>query len=226
MSSWKILIKWKKHSEHHEKISIRSIAVHYKENSRFVACSIYLFLVYKIVTSTIESRRINKYTQKSLGLLLGLSNVTLYCKQAKLKLPFKSIVEEFKSGKIRLQMILDDSKDKVIKSLNPPLKTGKKWKVRDTIRSAKVNLAFKETVGHTQTGRQGLGMEEKQQWSKTISKNHQDMVIQDVKSEVDNNKFLKEIQQFQQGQWTNWEETLQKSIGMTSSRWLLSGWVF
>ena len=67
-------------------------------------------------------------------------------------------------------MMLDDSKDKVIKSLNPTLKTGKKWKVRDTIRSAKVNLAFKELIGHSQTGRQRLGMNEKQQWSKTTSK--------------------------------------------------------
>ena len=36
------------------------------------------------------------------------------------------IMEEFKSGKVRLQMMLDDSKYKVIKSLNPTLKTGRK----------------------------------------------------------------------------------------------------
>ena len=46
--------------------------------------------------------------------------------------------------KNRFQMMLDDSKDEVIKSLKPTLKTGKKWKVRDTIRSAKDNLAFEE----------------------------------------------------------------------------------
>ena len=38
------------------------------------------------------------------------------------------------------------------------------------------------------------------------------MVIQDVRREVDNKKFLKGLQQSQQGQWTNWEETLQNSI--------------
>ena len=68
----------------------------------------------------------------------GLSDVALDCRRAKLKLSFKSIVEEIKSKKIRLQMMLDDSKDKVIKSLNSTLKTEKKWKVRDTIKSAKV----------------------------------------------------------------------------------------
>ena len=61
----------------------------------------------------------------------------MYSGQAKLKLPLKSILGEFKSGKVRLQMMLDDSKDKVIKSLNPTLKTGRKWKVKDTIISAK-----------------------------------------------------------------------------------------
>ena len=70
--------------------------------------------------------KINKYTQKWLGLPPGLSHVILDCRQAKLKLPFKSNMEEFKSRKIKLQMMLDDSKGKVIKSLNPKLKTGKK----------------------------------------------------------------------------------------------------
>ena len=109
-------------------------------------------------------------------------------------------------------MMLDDSKDEVIKPLKPILKTGKKWKVRDIIRSAKDNLAFKEIIGHIQTRTQGFGTKEKQRWSKTIGKNRRDMVIQDVKNEVDNKRFLKGVQQFQQGQWTKWAETLKKSI--------------
>ena len=128
-----------------------------------------------------------------MGLPPGLSEIALYCRQAKLKLPFKSIVEELKSKKIRLQMMLDDSKYEVIKSLKPTLKTGKKWKVRDTIRSAKDNLVFKEIIGHTQTERQHFGTNEKQQWSKTTGKSCQDMVIQDVRSKMDNKRFLKGI---------------------------------
>ena len=67
-------------------------------------------------------------------------------------------------------MMLDDSKDEAIKSLKPTLKTGKKWKVRDIIRSVKDNLAFKEITGHTQTGRQSFGTNEKQRWSKLPAK--------------------------------------------------------
>ena len=89
--------------------------------------------------------------------------------------------------------MLVDSKDEVIKSLKLTLKTGKMWKVSDTIRSAKDNLAFKEIIGHSQTRRQGFRTNEKQWWSKTSSKNRQDMVIQDVRSGVDNKRFLKGV---------------------------------
>ena len=78
------------------------------------------------------------------------------------------------------------------------MKTGKKWNVRDTIKSAKVNLAFKEIIDHTQTEIQGLGTNEKQRWSKNTGENRRDMVIQDVRSHVDNKRFLKGVQQSQQ----------------------------
>ena len=77
--------------------------------------------------------------------------------------------------------MLDYSKDKVITFLNPTLKTGRKWKVKDTIISAKENLAFKEVIGLTQTGRQGLGVNEKKWWSQANGKDRRDMVIQAFK---------------------------------------------
>ena len=55
-------------------------------------------------------------------------------------------------------------------------------------------------------------MNEKQRWSKTTVKNRRDTVIQDVRSEVDNKRFLRGVQPSKQGRWTNWKETLQKSI--------------
>ena len=121
-------------------------------------------------------------------------------------------MEEFKSGKVRLQMILDDSKDKVIKSLNPTLKTGRKWKVKDNIISAKENLAFKDVIGLTQTGRQGLWVNEKKWWSQANGKDCCNMVIQEVRNKEDNKRLIKGVQQSQQGQWTSWQEALQRSI--------------
>ena len=83
-------------------------------------------------------------------------------------------------------MMLDVSKNTVIKSLNPTLKTGRKWKVKDTIISAKENLAFKEVIGLVQTGRQGLGVTDKKWWSQANGKDHRNMIIQEVRNKEDN----------------------------------------
>ena len=108
---------------------------------------LWTLLVYEIATSTVASMeaKINKNIRKWLALPPGLFDVAFYCIQAKLKSSIKSIIEEFKSEKIRLQMMLDDAKDEVIKSLKPTLKTEKKWKVRDTIRSAKETLLLRNS---------------------------------------------------------------------------------
>ena len=56
-------------------------------------------LVYEIAVTTVEAMeaKINRFTRKWLGLPPGLSDVALYSRQSKLKLPFKSIIEEYKS---------------------------------------------------------------------------------------------------------------------------------
>ena len=55
---------------------------------------------------------------------------TMYCRKAKLKLPLKSIVEEYKCGKARLLSMLEDSEEPVAKTvLQTTFKTGRKWKV-------------------------------------------------------------------------------------------------
>ena len=78
----------------------------------------------------------------------------------------------------------------MIKTLSPTLKKGRKWKVKDTIISTK----------------------EKKWWSKANGKDRRDMVIQEVRNEEDNKRLIKGVQQSQQGQWTSWEEALQRSI--------------
>ena len=120
MSPWKILIKVKEtsrtslylHKIHHcplqEKFKI------WCQQHIFISILLWPLQEYEIATSTVESMeaKINRYTWKWLGLPPGLSDAALYCWQANLKLPFKSILEKFKSWKIRLQMMLDDSNDK------------------------------------------------------------------------------------------------------------------
>ncbi|GFO26961.1 reverse transcriptase [Plakobranchus ocellatus] len=61
-------------------------------------------LVYDICSTTVGAieAKSNKYTRKWLEFPSGLSDVAMYCRKATLKLPMKSILEEYKCGKARL----------------------------------------------------------------------------------------------------------------------------
>ncbi|GFN99519.1 reverse transcriptase [Plakobranchus ocellatus] len=84
-------------------------------------------LVYDICSTIVEviKAKINKYTRKWLGGFPVLSDVAMYCRKAKLNIPMKSILEEYKLGKARLLTMLEESDDPVVKTVQPSLKTKK-----------------------------------------------------------------------------------------------------
>ena len=88
-------------------------------------------LAYEICSTTVEAieAKINKFTRRWLGVPPGLKDVAMYCRKAKLRLPLKSILEEYKCGKARLLSMLEDSEDPIVKTVQPTIKTGRKWKV-------------------------------------------------------------------------------------------------
>ncbi|GFN98047.1 collectin-12 [Plakobranchus ocellatus] len=69
----------------------------------------------------------------------------------------KSILEEYECGKARLLTILEEYDDPVVKTVQPSLKTGRKWKVTEAVDEAKECLKMKEVISQTQTDRRGLG---------------------------------------------------------------------
>ena len=171
-------------------------------------------LIYEVSTSTVEAveRKINKSIRKWLGVPPGLTDVALYCKKSKLQLPFKSVVEEYKVGKTRLAMMLQESTDPVVREVQPTLKTGRKWKVNEEVAAAREMLELKEVTGYTQTNRRGFGHGEIKWWSKASCKERRDMIISEVRKSEDDKRVQKAVQQSQQGQWTTWEEVLQRSL--------------
>ncbi|GFS22241.1 reverse transcriptase [Elysia marginata] len=104
----------------------------------------------------------------------------MYCRKAKLKLPLKSILEEYKCVEVRLVTLLEESDDPVVK-MQPSIKTGRKWKVADAIDEAKECLKMREVIGQTQTNRKGLGSSSVKWWSKTEGKETRYMVIDEVR---------------------------------------------
>ncbi|GFO06501.1 reverse transcriptase [Plakobranchus ocellatus] len=115
----------------------------------------------------------------------------------------KSILEEYKCGKARLLTMLEESDDPVVKTVQPSLKTGRKWKVTEAVDEAKECLKIKEVIGQTQ---RGLGSTTAKWWSKT------EMIIDEIRNKEDSTRVQKADQQPQQGQWTNWDTAIQRSL--------------
>ncbi|GFR94466.1 reverse transcriptase [Elysia marginata] len=109
----------------------------------------------------------------------------MYCRKSKLKLPMKSMLEEYKCGKVRLVTMLGDSDDSVLKTAQPSIKTGRKWKVAEAIDEAKECLKMKEVIGQTQTDRKGTGSSSVKWWSKTEGKEKRDLIIDEVRQRED-----------------------------------------
>ncbi|GFN97226.1 reverse transcriptase [Plakobranchus ocellatus] len=171
-------------------------------------------LVYDIFPTTVEAieAKSNKYTRKWLEVPPGLSDVAMYCRKAKLKFPMKSILEKYKCGKARLLTTLEKSDDPVVKTVQPSLKTRRKWKVTEAVDEAKECLKIKEVIGQTQIDRRGLGSITARWWSKTEGKEKRDMIIDEIRNKGDSTRVQKAVQQPQQGQWTNWNTTIQRSL--------------
>ena len=148
--------------------------------------------------------------------------MTLYCRRAKLKLPLKSTVEEYKCGKSRLRSMLEDSEDPVAKTIQPITKTSRKWKVLEVTDQATECLKIKEVIGQTQIGRKGMGSSVTEWWSKVEGKEKRDMVINEIRLNEDSRRLQEAVQQPQQGQWP----FRNRSHGIISSTWRHFGSAF
>ena len=82
--------------------------------------------MYEIVISRVEriQQYSNKYLRKWLGVPPCFSKVCLYTNSENLQLPISSLVEEFRIGKVRLHMMMNDSADEIIRKAYP---AGRKW---------------------------------------------------------------------------------------------------
>ena len=89
--------------------------------------------IYEIGLPTVEGleKKVNRCIRSWLGLPPEKSSVALYSKSEKLRLPLRSIVEEYKVSKIRTQWMLNNSADIRIHKVKPLLRTKRKFKAQD-----------------------------------------------------------------------------------------------
>ena len=73
---------------------------------------------------------------------------------------------------------------------------------------------FKEILGATQTNRHGLGFGQEKTvwWSPASDKERKELVLDEIRHVEETSRVQTAVQQGQQGQWTAWEQALQRSL--------------
>ena len=105
-----------------------------------------------------------------------------------------------------------DSDDPVVKTLQPIIKTGSKWKMVEVVDEAKECIKIKDVIGQTQTDSKGLGSSAAKWWPKAEGKEKRDMDINEIRLNEDSRRVQKAVQQLQQGQGIKWDNALQKFL--------------
>jgi len=158
-------------------------------------------IMYEIPVSAVEEmeRVISKHLRSWLGVTPSLSSVALYSNSTKLKIPLKSVLEEFKVGKCRTMVAMEESKDPIVWAVQPDLKTGRKWRASDGVRDAKLDIKIEEVVGHVQTNKRGFGYTRR-----AIPGSTRSQITEKVKNSLEHERVVTACQQASQGRWTAW----------------------
>ena len=103
--------------------------------------------IYEVPISKVDKleRLVSSFARKWLGVPRCLSNIALYGKGI-LELPLSSLTEEYKSTKVRLEMMLTESRDPCVAKTAPTLATGRKWTPAAATHQAKSALKHRNIV--------------------------------------------------------------------------------
>ena len=104
--------------------------------------------------------------------------VGLYTNSGNLQLPISSLVEEFKTGKVRVHMMMTDSADKIIQKAYPEIKSSMKWSAVKADQKVECSL---QIIGVAQTNRAGLGSMSNKVFFNVGPKGKRDMVSEEVR---------------------------------------------
>ena len=174
----------------------------------------WLIMIYEIPISIVEKleQRISKHIRKWLGFHPSISSLALYSKSSPCPLPFTSLTSLFKTTKASAQLQLRDSKDPVVSSSAPVIVTGRKWSVTESVQDAENMLYFKKILGHTQSGRAGLGYTPIEQVPVKGSKEYRKAVSDTVSSIHGQIQLSSQDGKFLQLNWRNWSNYVRNDL--------------
>ena len=134
-----------------------------------------------------HSRRIREENQQMHQIVAWATSkdVALYSKSAKLRLPLRSIVEEYKVSKIWTQWMLNDSVNIRIHKVKLLLRTKRNFKAHVEIDKSVSELTFEEMRGPIQTGRHAVRWNHFPKWSEPCSMVRAGIIIQERRREME-----------------------------------------
>ncbi len=164
-------------------------------------------LVYEVPVKTMEAleRTISQSLRRWLWLPRSLSSVALYGHSNKLQLPFRGLVEEFKVTRAREVMMYRDSSDIKVISAGILVKTGRKWQAQGAVDRAEARLRHSTLVGTMAVGRSGLGSFPKPQYDRAQGKEKRQLIQDEIRAEVEEERYNKAVGMGKHGAWTRWE---------------------
>ncbi|XP_031418446.1 uncharacterized protein LOC105897391 [Clupea harengus] len=170
-------------------------------------------LVYAVPISTVEilERKVSKHLRRWLGLPRSLSSIALYGKTNKLRLPFKSLEEEFKVTRAREVVQYRDSSDPKVANAGIQVRTGRKWRAEEAVQDADARLSHRSLVGVVTRGRAGLGSFPTPQMN-TRGKEGRRLVQEEVRAAVEETRTCKAVGMKQQGAWMRWENAIERKV--------------
>ena len=163
--------------------------------------------IYNVPLTTVEwlQQKITAMLKKWLKIPRSLSSACFYSKSTKLKLPYTSLVEEFKAAKARNLVTLQESKDECIKNAHIVVDAGKKSNTPNSVNDAKSRLRIQELVGVPNKGKEGLGMKKRQYYSTSTTKEKRDMIVKSVREKEEEDRMVKMTTLSTQGANLRWE---------------------
>ena len=149
--------------------------------------------IYNVPESKVESiqRLITASLKKWLGLPKSLSVDCLYSKSSKLQLPFTALTEEVKVAKVRNLVSLNNSVDPCISNANITVDGGKKSNTPAEVKDATYRLKIRDLVGTTNTGREGLGANQRLNLSSCTKKEERDLICAVIREAEEEQRRIK-----------------------------------
>ena len=177
-------------------------------------------MIYSISLKIVEEleRKQSVLIRKWLGLAKHLTNVALFSKDVPITLPVRSLVEVFKTTKVRSFLQLKYSSDASV-AAHAKAQVGKKWDSQTAINEAESDLVIERMVGDARSGgtevpvRAGVGFVSQELSSEPVgSVGHRKSVVGKVSERQNEELEVKAVRQSMQGAWMTWSNYIRRNV--------------